>query len=348
MPGTITPIGVGTATLYPKLTTAGSGLDMLVAPGNTNAPIIFEPPAGLSGGDLEVWLIASGGTNWGGCQVWVSSDGNTYALAPDTIYRGGRQGTLTATLPSHADPDSADTLSVDLSESQGQLLSGTMADADNFVTLCYCDGELVSYQTATLTAAYRYDLTYLRRGAYGTPIGAHSSGGSFARFGTNDPSLFRYRYPASFVGQTVYVKLPGFNIFGQALQDRAGLTPTTYALTGGGAVEAPAFVSGAWAGSPAASQIVERYIFAAPVSFPAGLGGSYGTAGSAATAAASFAIAKNGAAVGTMAFAAGAASATFTMATATPFAAGDVLTIVAPATPDATLANLAWTLSGSQ
>ena len=59
MPGTITPIGVGTATLYPKLTTAGAAVNMLVDPGDTNAPIIFEPPAGLSGGDLEVWVIAS-------------------------------------------------------------------------------------------------------------------------------------------------------------------------------------------------------------------------------------------------------------------------------------------------
>ena len=60
MTGTITPIGVGTATLYSKLTTAGSGVDMLVAPGDTNAPIIFEPPPGLSAGDFEIWLIASG------------------------------------------------------------------------------------------------------------------------------------------------------------------------------------------------------------------------------------------------------------------------------------------------
>src|SRR5216683_4847597 len=225
MPGTITPIGVGTATLYPKLTTAGSGFNMLVAPGNTNAPIIFEPPAGLSGGDLEVWLIASGGANWGGCEVWVSSDGNTYALA-GTLYRGARQGVLSAALPSHADPDTADTLSVDLTESQGQMLSGTTADADNFVTLCYCDGELISYRTATLTVAHKYDLTYLRRGVYGTPIGAHSTGAGFARFGPNDPSLFKYVYPASFIGQTIHVKLPAFNIFGQALQGLAGLTPT--------------------------------------------------------------------------------------------------------------------------
>ncbi|HEX3861773.1 MAG TPA: hypothetical protein VHY35_08765 [Stellaceae bacterium] len=347
MPGTITPIGVGTvAAVYARQATAGSGVDTLVAPGDSNPPIIFEPPAALSGGDLEIWLIASGGVNWGGCQVWVSSDGNTYAMA-GTIYRGGRQGVLAAPLANHADPDTTDTLSADLSQSRGQLLSGTMTDADDFVTLCYCDGELVTYQTATLTAAYKYDLTYLRRGVYGTPISAHSSGAGFARFGPNDPSLFRYRYPASFVGKTVSVKLPAFNIFGQALQDLSGLTATSYSLTGGGAVAAPAYVSDSFAGSPAASQVVERYVFASPESFPAGLAGSYGTAGTAATSAVSFMIAKNGSAVGTMQFATGATAATFTMAAAVSFIGGDVLTIVAPGTPDATLANLAWTLSGT-
>jgi hypothetical protein len=93
--------------------------------------------------------------------------------------------------------------------------------------------------------------------------------------------------------------------------------------------------------------VIERFIFAMPATFPAGLAGSYGTAGSAATAAASFAINKNGTGVGTMDFATGATSATFAMATATSFAGGDVLTIVAPASPDTTLGNLAWTLTGT-
>jgi hypothetical protein len=343
MPGTITPIGVGTALPYPKETGAGPPLDPLVDPSDTNPPVLFEPPPGLTSGDTEVWIIATGGAHWGGCQIWVSLDGTTYAYA-GTIYRGGRQGILTTSLPSHADPDTTNTLSVDLTESHGQLLSGTTADGDAFVTLCYCDGELISYQTATLTAAFTYDLTYLRRGVYGTPIGAHSAGADFARFGPNDPSLFKYIYPASFVGQTIHVKLPAFNIFGQALQGLAGLTPTGYSLTGDGAVQGPAYISGSWPGSPAASQVIERYIFATPVTFPAGLAGSYGAA---ATAATSFAIQQNGAAVGTMAFAVGSATAGFTMAAATTYAAGDVLIIIAPATPDPTLANLAWTLAGT-
>jgi hypothetical protein len=79
---------------------------------------------------------------------------------------------------------------------------------------------------------------YLRRGAYGTAIAAHVAGTPFARFGPNDPSLFRYRYPASFVGQSLFIKLPGFNIFGQALQDIASVSAYSYTLagTGGAAV----------------------------------------------------------------------------------------------------------------
>ncbi|HVH78886.1 MAG TPA: hypothetical protein VM782_05825 [Stellaceae bacterium] len=235
MTGTITPIGVGTAIPHPKQATAGAPLDPFADPGNTNTPIVFEPPAALTGGTNEVWLIASGGADWGGCQVWISTDGSHYGLA-GTIYRGARQGVLTATLPAASDPDTADTLAVDLTRSQGQLLSGTQADADSYVTLCYCDGELLSYETATLTATYKYSLTYLRRGAYGTAIGAHAAGAAFARFGPNDPSLFRYAYPASFIGQTVSIKLPGFNIFGQALQDLSAVSAYSYTLNGTGGV----------------------------------------------------------------------------------------------------------------
>lgn len=233
MSGTVTPIGVGTAVAHRKQVSAGAPLDPLVDPGDTNAPILFEPPPGLTAGSNEVWIIATGGPDWGGCQIWVSSDGDTFAYA-GTAYRGGRQGVLAAPLPAAADPDTADTLSVDLGESQGQLLSGTRADADNAVTLCYCGGELIAYQTATLTGPYRYSLSYLRRGLYGSPVAAHGAGAQFGRFGPNDPSLFRYAYPPSFVGQTIFLKLPAFNIFGQALQSLAEIAPYSFSLLGTG------------------------------------------------------------------------------------------------------------------
>ena len=343
MPGLITPIGAGTAALYAKQASAGTPLDPLAAPGNTNPPIIFEPPPALSGGAAEVWVIATGGAEWGGAQLWISTDGNTYAFAGN-IFKGGRQGVLTASLPSAADPDTTDTLSVDLSMSQGQLLSGTTADADAFVTLSYCDGELIAFATATLTAADKYNLTYLRRGAYGTPIAAHSAGANFARFGPNDPSLFKYGYPASFVGQTIHLKLPAFNIFGQALQSMAGLTADTYTLTGAGAV-APANVPFQVLGTPPAGSPVLRYTFADVVSFAANLAGSTATAGTAATAATVIDIAKNGTNFATLIFAAASAAGTFS-GPAQSFIAGDVLTLVARTT-DATLANLSGVLAGT-
>ena len=59
--------------------------------------------------------------------------------------------------------------------------SATTADATALNTLCYVDGEYISYETATLTAANKYDLTYLRRGAYNSVIGAHALNAPFAR-----------------------------------------------------------------------------------------------------------------------------------------------------------------------
>src|ERR1044071_8662627 len=100
MPGTITPIGVGTAALYPKQATAGAPLDPLVDPGDTNPPIVFEPPPVLTGGALEVWILATGGRYGGGCGVGLSPAGNPYVYAA-TFYRGARGGVLTPALRSH-------------------------------------------------------------------------------------------------------------------------------------------------------------------------------------------------------------------------------------------------------
>ena len=118
--------------------------------------------------------------------------------------------------------------------------------------------------------------------------------------------------------------------------------------TGSGKAAVSTTVSGSYSGTTPANLVVQRYVFAGKVMFPVGLAGSQGTAGVAATAATTYSIQKNAAYVGTMVFAASATTATFTMASATTFMAGDVLTVVAPASPDPTLANLAWTLVGSQ
>jgi hypothetical protein len=231
-----------------------------------------------------------------------------------------------------------------LTQSHGQLLSVSAADAANFATLCYVGGELLAYQTATLTTTHRYSLTGLYRGAYGSAIGSHATGAQFARL---DHAIGRFPYPSTLVGQTIYLKFPSANIVGGGAQSLASVPAHTYTVTGSGRASVTTTVSGSQAGSATASLVVQRYVFADTVTFPAGLIGSQGTAGVPAATTATYHISKNGTTVGTMVFAAGATTATFAMGSATAYLAADILTVVAPASPDATLANLAWNFVGS-
>ena len=221
--------GNGSAPLYSFQENNGYNGNYNSSPGNANTPVLFEPPIEISySGSLEVDIACSGGSNWGGCNVYISSDGSTYKLA-GRVNGPARVGQLTASLPAGTDPDTTDTLAVNLSPSFGSLISGTQSDADDYHTLCYCDGEYVSYETATLTSAYNYNLTYLRRGAYGSAIAAHSSGAHFVRM---DDGVFAYPYSKSQIGLTIYIKLVSFNIFGGGLQAISSVTPTTYTIQG--------------------------------------------------------------------------------------------------------------------
>ena len=344
-------LGVGGGTAAPAVKQASGGAvggfvpNWSAPPGNVNTPLIFEPPAALLSGDLEIWIALSGGPNWGGAQVWISSDGSSYAFA-GTVSGPAVQGVLAATIGnSGGSPDTTDTCSVDLTESRGQLFSVSATDAANLVTLCYVGGELFSYQSASLTSAYHYNLSTLYRSAYGTTAASHPVGTQFARI---DQSIGRFPYPGTLIGQTIYLKFLSTNIVGGGAESLASVPAYTYTVAGSGKASVVTTVTGSYTGPPTANLVVQRYVFAVTVMFAAGLTGSQGTAGVAATAATTYSIRKNGSNTGTMAFAAGATTATFTMASATTFMAGDVLTIVAPASPDATLANLAWTLVGSQ
>ncbi len=333
--------GYSTATLYPSQLNSGYVPNWNSPPGDINAPIIFEPPAALLTGSLEIWVALSGGANWGGAQVWISSDGNSYAFA-GTVNSLAVQGILTADLPPHSSPDATNTLSVDLTESQGQLASVSTTDAANLVTLCYVGGELLAYQTATLTAASKYALTTLYRGAYGSTIADHPAGTLFARL---DGSIGRFSYPNTLIGQTIYLKFASMNIVGGGLQSLNSLPVYTYVVKGTGQASS-IIVNGSSSGRPTANLVLQSFIFAAAATVPAGLPGSRGTAATAATTSTTFSIQKNGSNVGTIVFAPSAATATFTMNSATLFNAGDVLSLVAPSAPDATLANLAWTIMG--
>jgi hypothetical protein len=220
-----------------------------ISPGAINPPGVFEPASSLTNGVAQLWVAASGGPNWGGCVVYVSFDAVNYTNI-GTISTPAAQGTLTAGLASHADPDTVDTLSIDTTISAVALNNdATHADADNYRTLCtvapafttVCppNGECMSYGAVAITGTYTDNITYLRRGLYGTSPSAHSSGDFFTRFDlskTTEPgnSVLVYDLPAQYIGQAVYLKFCSFNRFANSLESLASVTAYTYTPTGAG------------------------------------------------------------------------------------------------------------------
>jgi hypothetical protein len=229
--------GSGSAPLYSYQSGSPYLANYNAPPGPVNAPLIFEPPPAMLAANSitapQILVGASGGANWGGCDVWLSLDGSTYQRM-GRIVGPARQGLLRANLPAGPDPDTIDTLSVDLSESGGVLLSGTLADANAFRTLCYVDGELMAYETAVLTGGNLYALTTLRRGVYGSAIAAHAAGTEFCRLDDNILWVDLPVRPVSYVGQTLYLKFLSFNLYGGGQESLASVSAYTYNPNGAG------------------------------------------------------------------------------------------------------------------
>lgn len=221
------PAGAGHAALVPRQDAAGYNRDFNAAPGNSATPVIFEPPVALAGSP-EIWLGTAGGANWGGADIWISFDGVSYKNVGRTPGRA-RIGVTTSALPLVSDPDSTSVLGVNLTLSQSSLTGCSAVDRDAFATLSWVGGELIAYQNAALTGPNAYDLSSMRRGAYGSPVAAHTSGVQFMRL---DDAVFKYDYDPDLIGQTIYIKLQSYNLFGGAVQDIDTLTPVAYTIQG--------------------------------------------------------------------------------------------------------------------
>ncbi len=335
--------GVGWSVAYPQQASSGYLPNALIDPGSINAPVIFEPPAVLCGAaGPQIWMVASGlPATWGGCTVWASTDGTSYAKV-GTISGQGTQGVLTASIAAYsgANPDNTDILAVNLTESAGVLQPVPAGGAAQGLSLCYVDGELLAYQNEALTTSNNYNLTGLYRGLYGSTPAAHGSGTQFALLA--NANVFKFTLPTntSLIGQTVYFKFQSFNIYGSATQDISTCTGFPYTVTGLGR-QVPFTIQASATGTLSANQSVLRYIVTGNFYIPAVLAGTVASEGTAATSTATFTLNKNGIAFGTIAIAPNGAV-TLTATSLTNFTAGDVLTLTAPSTPDPTLANVAF------
>lgn len=163
-------------------------------------------------------------------------------------------------------------------------------------------------------------------------------------------------------GSSIIVYCDGTQVFGIDIAGGSFLTlddtPTSYASAAGYAVEVDSGATGLQfspkpydiaayiPGAPAASQVMVRIVAARDFVLPKDLTGSVGQLIDSATSTTAFDIHKNGGSIGTMSFAGAASTATFTFASDVSFESGDILAVIAPASPDATAAGLSFTFAG--
>lgn len=191
-------------------------------PGNVNAPVIFEPPLDLTDGKNQVWVAASGGINWGGCNVWASLDNTTYEMI-GTIYGSARYGALVSAINT-----SATIMQVQLNTSS-QIFGGTLEDAQVNTTLCRVGDEYISYVDATLNGSDLYTLSNVLRGRF-DDVQPHNAGESFVRI---DKAIFQHEFNSNLIDKTIYLKFTSFNGLQQKEQTLDEVTAYSHTLNGG-------------------------------------------------------------------------------------------------------------------
>lgn len=224
------PLGRAIPAVYSTQGTNGAISNFNASPGNANTPVVVEPYFQMTSGKLELWVAASGGPLWGAADVYLSMDGNSYTMQ-GAVTAPARQGSLvTATIAGSAGLDIATTFQVDTSQSRAQVLGGSDVDLTALTTLCYLNGEFFAYRDSLLTGTYQYTLSRLQRGAFGSPVAAHTAGSQFLRL---DPAaVFKFPIREDQVGQQIFVKLLSRNVFGGGLQSLGDVDPYVYQIQG--------------------------------------------------------------------------------------------------------------------
>ena len=109
----------------------------------------------------------------------------------------------------------------------GTLKSGTHIDAERGNTVCYINGECLSYETATLNADGTITLNNLVRGQFNTPIGNHNAGDKLSRL---DEAFMRIQYRKQDVGKKIYAKFTSLNNLGGQQEDISRVKQYEYTI----------------------------------------------------------------------------------------------------------------------
>lgn len=185
---------------------------------SVNDVAIFQTVGDVGGNNVFIGVNAP--TGWGGCSVWLSDNNQNYSRI-GSITQQARMGRL-----KHSFLASGNFCDVVLN--QGILKGGTHIDAERANTLCWVNGEALSYEGANMAPNNQFSLTGLVRGQYGTNAISHNAGERFIRV---DEALFRYPYRKEDIGKTIYLKFTSMNLFGSNEQELDEVQAYQYTLT---------------------------------------------------------------------------------------------------------------------
>lgn len=168
---------------------------------SVNDVAIFQTVGDVGGNQIFVGVNAPSG--WGGCSVWLSDNDQTY----QRIGNISQQARMGRTKYGFAQNGNVCNVVIN----QGVLKSGTHIDAERGNTLCWVNGEALSYKNVEVHPNNWFTLQGLVRGQYGTNAINHSADERFVRV---DEALFRYPYRKEDIGKTIYLKFTSMNLFG--------------------------------------------------------------------------------------------------------------------------------------
>lgn len=168
---------------------------------SVNDVAIFQTVGDVGGNQIFVGVNAPSG--WGGCSVWLSDNDQTY----QRIGNISQQARMGRTKYGFAQNGNFCNVTIN----QGMLKSGTHIDAERGNTLCWVNGEALSYENVEVHPNNWFTLRGLVRGQYGTNAINHNADERFVRV---DEALFRYPYRKEDIGKTIYLKFTSMNLFG--------------------------------------------------------------------------------------------------------------------------------------
>ena len=185
---------------------------------SVNDVAIFQTVGDVGGNQIFVGVNAPSG--WGGCSVWLSDNDQTY----QRIGNISQQARMGRTKYGFAQNGNFCNVVIN----QGVLKSGTHIDAERGNTLCWVNGEALSYENVEVHPNNWFTLQGLVRGQYGTNAINHNADERFVRV---DEALFRYPYRKEDIGKTIYLKFTSMNLFGSNEQGLDEVQAYPYTLT---------------------------------------------------------------------------------------------------------------------